>query len=318
MKITLAIDAACDLPRQVIDNYNVHVLPVSVSTDGHDIDDTRQPERTLQYYSEHLIDKYVYIGHQRRRRRFILQAPNPDACEASLWEALADTDYLIVLCGGKEQSYHYAVLETVVERLSARLRNAQRSTKVRLMDSHTWFAGQGLVAAQAIALIRRGEEGSELRRHINDTGEHTHNFMVPTDLTYLNERQQLFGLPPLRWTTGLLGTTPKDTPIICAHQNRTFTVDRQATFNAAAQAMFAQGLQVIHRGLHVPYVSLSYAGDLKDLDQFEAVQALRELHRSRAIVLLVSTMGLTGATCLGAGALSLALASAPNEWSVAA
>ncbi|MEX1057890.1 MAG: DegV family protein, partial [Natronospirillum sp.] len=278
-----------------------------------------QPEQTLDAYQDHLIDKYVYVGHQRRRRRFMLTPPRADTLEEALWtQALPEMDHLIVLCGSRTLSHHFNVLQDTIERLQDRLTLAGSPTKVRLLDTQTLFAGQGLVAAQALALIKRGQEHSELRRNITLAANQTHTFMVPTDLTYLNERLDAFARPALRWTTGRLGTTPKETPIICAHQNQTFTVDRQPTFDQAVAAALSQTLQILRRGTDTPYVSLSYAGDLQELDRFAGMDELRALKQQRKIVLLISTMSLAGATCLGPGAISLAVASIAHEWSTAA
>ncbi|MCH8551519.1 MAG: DegV family protein [Natronospirillum sp.] len=319
MRVTLAIDAAADLPRQVIDDYGIHVLTVQVTADGHDIEDTRQPERTLEAYRDHLIDKFVYVGHQRRRRRFTLAPPDTEALEEALWaKALPGTDYLMVLCGSHTLSHHFHTLKPIIQRLQDRLSLADSQTRIRLLDTQTLFAGQGLVAAQALAFIKRGKEHSELRRNINHTAELTHTFMVPTDLTYLNERQAAFDHPPLRWTSGSLGFPPKETPIICSFRNKMFTVDRQPTFDQAVTAVFNQTVRILQRGAESPYVSLSYAGDLLDLERFTGVQDLRKLHQERKIVLLISTMGLAGATCLGPGSVSLAVASIDHEWSTAA
>lgn len=301
MNTTLILDAACDLPRQVIEDNPVRIMPLSLTAAGQEIVDCRDPVDTLSGYQNGLIDPYVHVGHQRRRRRFELNPPDVQALMSALEESRLQGHDVIIQTGSARHSPDFTHIKALLE-------DQGLTEQVRLMDSHTLFAGQGLVAAHTLGLARKGAAGNELRRKAQQVAGQTACFMVPTDIQYANDREVQHEREPLLRTERLFGSAPRDTAVIAAYDNQTFVVAEYEYHHQAVNASIKRAIRQFDRQPASPYVSLSYAGDLRELDHFDEVQRLRTLHEQRKIRLMISTMGLSGATYLGVGGISIAVA----------
>ena len=58
MRIGLVVDSGCDLPKSFIDEHNIMILPISVRVGDDLFVDVRDPERVLEFYQRHAIDKH--------------------------------------------------------------------------------------------------------------------------------------------------------------------------------------------------------------------------------------------------------------------
>ncbi|MCH8552355.1 MAG: DegV family protein [Natronospirillum sp.] len=308
MSVALVIDASCDLPLSLINEHDISVLPVSIFTNGRELLDWRHPDTTLSYYQEHLVDKGNEVTTQpvttEEAIRLLSEGP------------LRKADYVLVQTTSRTRSETFDRLTEAAYELNVRLKREQPQRTVRVMDSHALFAGQGLIAAHTQALIRKGLEGSQLRRAAAVVADHTHTLVIPPDLYYIRERARQRGETSITLVRALLGRTLGITPIVCGYRDNHFPAAKFKGFAAAVEGAAAQILkQVDKKALRSPYVSISYAGDLTELTQFEGVGHLRERHQAGDIRLIISTMGLAGATYLGPGAMSMGVACDENEWS---
>ena len=308
MSVALAIDASCDLPQSVIEAHDIAVLPVSIFTNGTELLDWRHPETTLNYYRDHLVDKGNQVTTQ--------PVTTERAIELLLEGPLRKADYVVVQTTSRTRSETYDRLSEAAYELNTRLKREKPPRNVRVMDSHALFAGQGLIAAHTQALINKGLDGSQLRRAAAQVSAATHTMVIPPDLYYIRERARQRGEDSINFVRALLGRTLGITPVVCGYQEQHFPAAKFKGFEAAVEGTAGHILKQVDRNaLRSPYVALSYAGDLQELNQYEGVARLRERHQAGDIRLVISTMGLAGATYLGPGAMSMGVACEENEWS---
>lgn len=300
MNTTLILDAACDLPRQVIEDNPVRIIPLRLNAAGSELTDHRDPDHTLSTYQDGLIDPFVHVGHQQRRRRFELSPPDAGAIRSAISEGRGQGHDILVQTGSAQHSPDHNTVKALLE-------DEGLTAHARLMDSRTLFAGQGLVAAHTLGLARKGAEGTELRRKAQQVAGQTACFMVPTDIQYANDREVQYGREPLLRTERLFSSAPRDTAVIAAYDNQTFLVAQYEYHHQAVNASIRRAIRQFEQQPASPYVCVSYAGDLRELDHFDDMQHLRDLHKDRKIRLMISTMGLSGATYLGVGGFSVAV-----------
>ncbi len=308
MTTALVIDASCDIPHSLIKDYGITVMPVSIFTNGHETLDWRTPETTLHYYRNHLVDKNNEVTTQ------------PVTSEAAIKLLREDTlqraDYVVVQTTSRTRSETFDRLSEAANTLNNEYRNAPVPKMVRVMDSHSLFAGQGVIAAHTQALINKGLEAAQLRRAAARVAEFTHTFVIPPDLYYIRERARQRGEDSVNFAQAMLGRALGITPVLCGFREKNFPVAKFKGYDAAMENTLGQVLKQIDADtLKSPYVIISYAGDLQDLNRFAGVAELRERHDKGVIRLMITTMGLAGATYIGPGAFSVGLSCEENEWS---
>lgn len=308
MTVALVVDASCDLPRSVIDEHGITVLPVSIYTNGEELLDWRTPDTTLAYYREHLVDKDKTVTTQ--------PVTVPEAIRLLTEGPLQNADYVVVQTTSRTRSETYDRLTEAAHELNMRLKRETPGRIIRVMDTHALFAGQGLIAAHTQALINKGLDGSQLRRRAAQVADATHTLVIPPDLHYIRARARQRGETSITLARALLGRTLGIVPVVCGYREQHFPAARFKGFEAAVEGAAEHILQQLDKGrLYSPYISLSHAGDLKELSRYTGVEALRARHKAGDIRLVLSTMGLAGATYLGPGAISMGVACAENEWS---
>lgn len=308
MTTALVIDASCDIPHSLIKQHNITVLPVSVFTNGEETRDWRTPETTLHYYQHHLIDKNNQVSTQ--------PVNVDDAVELLSEQVLPNADYVVVQTTSRTRSETFDRLTEAAHRLNLTFKNDPVPKQVRVMDSHCLFAGQGIIAAHTQALINKGLEGSQLRRAATAVADFTHTLVVPPDLYYIRERARQRGEDSINFVRAMMGKALGITPVVCGFREKNFPTAKFKGFASAVEGTLEHVLRQIDRKtLKSPYIGLSYAGDLQDLNAYDGMHQLRARHEAGDIRLLISTMGLAGATYLGPGALSVGLSCEENEWS---
>lgn len=308
MSIALVADASCDIPESVIREHGITVLPVTVTTDGQEMYDVREAAATLRYYQEHLVDKDKTVT---------TRAVSPEEGMLIIErDCLPKADYVIVQTMSRTRSKFYEHMTEAATQLNKKLKAEGSHKVVRVMDARALFAGVGVVVAHTQALINKGMEGSEVRRLASLIADHVHTFVVPQDLYYIRERARQRGEDSINFVSAMLGKALGITPVVCGHREKNFPCAKFKGFQAAVEGTLKHAIKQIQRGtMKSPFVTISYSGDLKDLNQFEGIAQLRELHEDKTIRLLISTMGLSGATYLGPGSFSMGYACEDNEWS---
>lgn len=308
MTTALVIDASCDIPHSLIKQHNITVLPVSVYTNGEETRDWRTPETTLHYYQHHLVDKDNQVSTQP------ISVDNAVTLLAE--QTPPEVDYVLVQTTSRTRSETFDRLTEAAHRLNLKYKNHTPPRQVRVMDSHCLFAGQGVIAAHTQALINKGLEGSQLRRAATVVSDFTHTLVVPPDLYYIRERARQRGEDSINLVRAMMGKALGITPVVCGFREKNFPAAKFKGFEKAVEATLEHILRQIDRQtLKSPYIGVSYAGDLQDLNAYEGMRQLRTRHEAGDIRLLISTMGLSGATYLGPGALSAGLSCEENEWS---
>ena len=308
MGIALVADASCDIPQSMITEYGITILPVTVLTDQQAMQDTRDAATTLDYYRDHLVDLGKKVTTQ------------PVTAEEGLKiiedQCLNHADYVIVQTTGRHRSKTYDNMNEAAARLNQKLKSSGALKVIRVMDTRALFAGMGVVVAHTQALINKGLEGSEVRRLTNLVADQVHTFVVPSDLRFIRERARQRGEDSINFVSAFMGKALGITPVVCGHRERNFPCAKFKGFSTAVEATLAHALRQVDAGqLASPYIAVSYSGDLQDLNAYQGIAELRARHERKQIRLLISTMGLAGATYLGPGSFSLGIACAENAWS---
>ncbi|MGQ0622085.1 MAG: DegV family protein [Panacagrimonas sp.] len=312
MRLGLVVDSACDLPQDFIDDNHIVVMPITIRLNGREQVDVREPAQTRAFYGEHLAT----------RAGASTSAPTVEQMKTLFRDQLAGSfDYVfcLTLASSRSQIHEHALRASREIGQSCKpLRDERGRTgafAVRVIDCQSLFAAQGVLAVEAVRMIRAGESATKIRERLDYLAWNTIGYMLPRNLYYLRARAQKKGDKSVGWTSFAIGTLLDIKPLIQGWRNQTQPCARLRHFDGAAERLFAHATRRVQRGLHAQQLVISYGGDLGELDRLPGYAELRRACAEKHVDVFVSTMSVTGAINVGEGALCLAFADEPHVFS---
>jgi DegV family protein with EDD domain len=303
MRIGLVVDSGCDLPKSFIDENGILVLPISIRIGNELFVDDRDPQRIKEFYLRHTLDK----NHDAESVPYTVEQIK----HLFLDRVVIDFDYALVETVPKSRSPIYAHATEASHAILREYKPIRKKAGVqgpfalRVIDSQTLFAGQGVLAAETVRLIKAGAKVTEIRRRIEELASKATSYGVVPDIYYLRERARKKGDKSVSWLGAFLGTALDIKPILCARADETFPAAKVRGFDNGVMRMFEHAAKCVQRGLLAPIVCVSYAGDVEAIEQLPGYERLAEAARAREVQLLNSPMGLTGGVNIGPGAVSV-------------
>lgn len=313
MRIGLVVDSGCDLPKSFIDDNQIVLLPITIKIDNDELVDHRDPDPTLDFYKYHIGDK----GHDAESAPF-----STDQIKKLFLEQLVI-------------DYDYVICETIMRTRSPIFENATKASfgilngykpvrksagiegpfSLRVIDSKNLFAGQGVLAAETIRLIKSGMQANDIRQKIEQLTASTFAYGVPPDLYYIRSRAKKKGDKSVGWLSATLGSALDIKPVICAHNDDTQPVAKVKGWENAVHTVFRNITQLIRNNfLLSPHVAISYAGDPSVIDSLPGYAELEQAAIAHDITLLKTLMSVTGGVNLGPGTLTVGVISKPHAF----
>jgi DegV family protein with EDD domain len=314
MRIGLVVDSACDLPPAYFRDNQIQILPITIHLDQHDLVDNRDPAATLNFYKQHQTN-----ASDAGTSPFTAEQIK----EVFLSKLVLDYDFVFCMTIASSRSPIY---ENAVKASFAILRDykAPRAKAgvpgpfaLRVIDSQNLFAGQGLLAVEAVRMIKSNPNPNKIRERLEYLVQNTYGYMIPRDLHYLRARAQKKGDRSVGWVSAFLGTALDIKPLLRAFRNETSPVAKLRHFDDSAERCFAYIAKRINRNnLLTPTLCLSYGGELSAMEKLPGYDNLMKLCRERQIEVFKSIMSITGGINVGEGSLAFAFASEPHELDV--
>lgn len=166
--IALITDSIADVPQEILDRYQVHMLPLNLNFDNTSYLDkvTMTPE--LFYPLLEVAVEYPKSSQ-----------PNPIIVEKYLETVLSHYDQVIVVTVAKEQSGTNSVFRNAV---SKKLREGK---KIAVIDSKRNSGAQGLLVMKAAEMIAAGTPFDEIVSAIERLRDRTNIFVSVNNLKYM-------------------------------------------------------------------------------------------------------------------------------------
>lgn len=313
MRIGIIVDSCCDLPRQFLDQHEIVVLPIGLRIGGAVIRDRRDPEETHRFYATHV---------DRKSEDFAESIPYSPAQieQVFLDKMVIDYDYVFVLTITSERSpiYDHALQasRSVLTKYKDPRREIGKPGRFGLcvLSSRNLFAGQAVLAAEAVRLIRLGGTPSEIGNRLRLLADQIHTYLVPADLFHIYKRAVKKGDTSINWGTYKLGQMLDMKPILHCNQDVTTPIAKVRGFESGVQRLFANAARQVRAGLESPHVCISYGGDPEVVPSLPGYADLAAAARERGAEILISMMSNTAAVNVGTGAVSLAFAAGSHAF----
>ncbi len=302
----LVVDAACDMPTEWLAENNIAVLPIKASVDDWELLDTHNEFDTMEFFRKDLAARGASAA---------TTPLSPVETREFIQSNLTDkTDYVlqVTIAAGRSKIYMNSL--SAMHALTAAHNRVRRGMgnrspfKTWVVDSETGFTGQGVMAFEANRQLNAGMSTPNVATHLEQLRHQVHAFMVPKDLFYLYKRAREKGDDSLSWLSYNVARALDIKPIIHAHGGITAPVLKVRGHFEALERVMTLAMHHVRRGLTVPAVCVSYAGNLEDIRTTTAFRDLRDACQWHNVELILSTMSMTGGLNVGADAFAIGFA----------
>lgn len=312
MRIGLVVDSACDLPGSFIERNHIEILPITVKIGDAVLADHRNEQATLGFLESHVASR----GAEAETMPFTVNQIR----DLFLQKLVIDYDHVFCLTIARSRSpIHENAMQASFVILNdyrpMRIAAGHHSPfALRVIDSQSLFAGQGVAAVEAIRMIDAGEGVAKIRARLDNLAINTHAYMVPRDLMYLRSRTKAKGDKSVSLFSATLGSALDIKPVLYCNRGETRPVAKIRGFDAAVRKLLAFGVERVRAGLMTPTMCLSYGGDLEEMRLLPGYASLIDTCREYGVEVFESVMSLTGMVNVGKGSLVIGFAAEPHEF----
>lgn len=312
MRIGLVVDSACDLPGSFIERNHIEILPITVKIGEAVLADHRNEQATLEFLHSHVASR----GAEAETMPFSVNQIR----DLFLRKLVIDYDYVFCLTITRTRSpiHDNATQASFVILNDYRpMRSAaghQSPFALRVVDTQSLFAGQGVTAVEAVRMIEAGEGVAKIRARLDNLAINTHAYMVPRDLMYLRSRAKTKGDKSVSLFSATLGSALDIKPVLYCNRGETKPVAKIRGFDTAVRRLFAFASERVTAGLMAPTLCMSYGGELEEMRLLPGYTELTDVCRTHGVEVFESVMSLTGMVNVGKGSLVVGFAGEAHEF----
>lgn len=169
--IKLIVDSACDINSEITNNYDIEVIPLSITIDG------------ISYLDGIDIDTHTVYKHMRNGDVPKTSQVSFESVSKVIDKCISNNDDFIYLAFSSKLSgtYDFAkkIIDTYKEKYTER--------KMEIVDSKGGAGGNGLIAMQAIKMIKRNLSFETIIKQIQFMIDHIAYYFTITDLEWLSK-----------------------------------------------------------------------------------------------------------------------------------
>lgn len=304
--IAVITDSSCSLPTSVLRKYQITQVPLEISIDGGSLIDPCDEAKRLKIFSS---------GNLSKKHKVTTSPPSPEVFEAAIIRALkAGKKTVVIQTVNRTQGETYNNANVAASAVRRKLGDKQHEIAIRVMDSRTVFAGQGLMVAETIRRMLSGQDSSEVRRSMDKLSSNIHTFVLPKEPMLALKRAQKRNEKAVGWTQVFIANTLGIHPILCIVNDSSYLAAKSFGFEKSAKQLFNHAAQQIESGLLCPLLAIDYAGPLRILKELPGYSELKATAEAHKIQIIPSVMSIAGGIYTSVGSISLAFASEPHEW----
>jgi len=299
-------DAACDMPRTLMDALGVRTIPFRIRAGDRFVADTRDEAALPDLYQQYLVGKQDHYAES-------IPLLERELEDHLLRNVVAQCDRAILLTIASSRSKRYAnatgaVVGTVARSFKLR-KDAGRSGlfDLTVIDTGAIGPGQALIVREAARMLAGGASAAAVVDAVeNRLRDAAHMFLIPDELLYMYTRAKLKGEHSITWGRYMLGSAFNIRPVIRMHRGATEAIAKARGTDEGIRRLLGHAEACIRAGcLMTPTIAAAYAGDIDDVTAWPAWQSLADAAAAHDVELMLAPMSLTVALNVGAGAFGL-------------
>ena len=174
MNFEIVTDSSCNLVEDMIDDFGLHILPLTFMVDGED-------KVYQSYLKGERTDLKQFYTMMREGKVFKTSLPNLADAESLFREILAEGKDILYLGFSSGLSGTYQAIELLTKQLQEEYPNQ----KIFSVDTLAASGGQGLLIWYAVQHARAGESIEQVRDWVEENKLHLAHWFTVDDLMFL-------------------------------------------------------------------------------------------------------------------------------------
>lgn len=174
MNFEIVTDSSCNLVEDMIDDFGLHILPLTFMVDGED-------KVYQSYLKGERTDLKQFYTMMREGKVFKTSLPNLADAESLFREILAEGKDILYLGFSSGLSGTYQAIELLTKQLQEEYSNQ----KIFSVDTLAASGGQGLLVWYAVQHARAGESIDQVRDWVEEKKLHLAHWFTVDDLMFL-------------------------------------------------------------------------------------------------------------------------------------
>lgn len=239
-KIGLVTDSIADLPKELMDTYQVHMMPLNLA-----FEDTLYLDKITMTPEIFYPLLEVAVDYPTSAQ------PSPRDVEKFLGTVLTHYDEVIAITVSGEQSGTNSLFTKAAEKL------ARDGKKITVINSKNNSLGEGLLVLKAAELIDEGKSYEEVITGIEALRKNTEILVSVTTLKYMVRSGRVSKV------TGFAGSLVNLKPVITNDQNGKGTIATMAFSEKSNTEKILNMMKKDHKERKITRFSIGHANDLK-------------------------------------------------------
>lgn len=169
--IKLIVDSACDISKEITDNYDIEIIPLSITIDG------------ISYLDGIDIDIDTVYKHMKSGKIPKTSQVSFESVSGIIDKCISNNDDFIYLAFSSKLSGTYDFVKKIIDVYKEK--NSER--KMAIIDSKGGAGGNGLIAMQTLRMIKRNLPFETIVNQILFMVNHISYYFTITDLEWLSK-----------------------------------------------------------------------------------------------------------------------------------
>ncbi len=229
--IAVITDSSCSLPTSVLRRYHMEQVPLGISIDGGSLTDPcDEGKRLAMFRFDRLSKKHTVVTSP---------PPSTEMFEDAILRALkVGKKTVVIQTVNHTQGETYNIANVAAANVRRKLGKRQHDITIRVMDSRTVFAGQGLMVAETIRRMLSGQDSSEVRRSMDKLSSSIHTFILPKEPMLALKRARKRNEKAVGWAQVFIANTLGIHPILCIVNGSSYLAAKTFGFEKSAKQLF--------------------------------------------------------------------------------
>jgi DegV family protein with EDD domain len=169
--IKLIVDSACDINSEITDNYDIEVIPLNITIDG------------VSYLDGIDIDIDTVYKHMKNGKVPKTSQVSFESVSKAIDKCISNNDDFIYLAFSSKLSCTYDFAKKIIDEYKKKY----TERKMAIIDSKGGAGGNGLIALQALKMIKRNLPFETIVNQIQFMIDHIVYYFTITDLEWLSK-----------------------------------------------------------------------------------------------------------------------------------
>lgn len=303
MKIAIVTDSSCDLPQDLLYQYNIREVPFKVI-----IDNTVRYDNRLDFDRE-----AFYVEAFGSRRAIKIEEPSVDDFIQTYKKLAPSYDAIISIHQSAQfsnavKNARAAALQGAEIYRKIRLqKNVTTQLQIRILDSQSASIGLGLLVLRAAELLYDEINFAKFANALESLAEKIFFYLIPSDPAHLPRAKAITKVSPLKAT---LASALEQTMILAFNRGDVTRIEKIKGFDVAIKEMSALVSQRLQSAQSFDKIGIVYGGKTSDLDRIDALNAFRLELAASGLGSLVSELSPSVGLYAGPKAVGVALINA--------